>query len=199
MTFRTCRRHRKPRQGSFFGVALPRARRWRSFGFSGNLIPNQAMLINSIPLLEAQASSEIENIVTTADRLFRYANDAASRARPCHQGSSALPHRLAPRFRDAGAAAGFDRHGRRGLSNDQGGGTRHSHHAGNGVGERCNRRGHLHAAGGRGRSPEQARQLGALHSRGRGDRPADPPCGHALSVPRRSTRSSTETGGPDGC
>ncbi|WP_352972133.1 Fic/DOC family N-terminal domain-containing protein [Mesorhizobium sp. M1406] len=31
---------------------------------SGQLIPNQAVLINSIPLLEAQASSEIENIVT---------------------------------------------------------------------------------------------------------------------------------------
>ena len=49
---------------------------------SGGLIPNQAMLINSIPLLEAQASSEIENIVTTTDRLFRYANDAAGRADP---------------------------------------------------------------------------------------------------------------------
>jgi Fic family protein len=40
----------------------------------GGLIPNQAMLINTIPVLEAQASSEIENIVTTADRLFQYAN-----------------------------------------------------------------------------------------------------------------------------
>lgn len=39
----------------------------------GALIPNQAVLINSIPLLEAQASSEIENIVTTSDALFRYA------------------------------------------------------------------------------------------------------------------------------
>ena len=39
---------------------------------SGQLIPNQAMLINTIPLLEAQASSEIENIVTTADQLFLY-------------------------------------------------------------------------------------------------------------------------------
>lgn len=38
----------------------------------GALIPNQAVLINSIPLLEAQASSEIENIVTTSDALFRY-------------------------------------------------------------------------------------------------------------------------------
>src|SRR5687768_8387300 len=42
---------------------------------SGQLIPNQAVLINSIPLLEAQASSEIENIVTTTDRLFRFANE----------------------------------------------------------------------------------------------------------------------------
>lgn len=42
---------------------------------SGQLIPNQAVLINSIPLLEAQASSEIENIVTTTDRLFRFVNE----------------------------------------------------------------------------------------------------------------------------
>lgn len=34
------------------------------------LIPNQAMLINTLPVLEAQASSEIENIVTTKDKLF---------------------------------------------------------------------------------------------------------------------------------
>lgn len=40
---------------------------------SGDLIPNQAMLINTIPILEAKASSEIENIVTTTDSLFRYA------------------------------------------------------------------------------------------------------------------------------
>ena len=38
----------------------------------GELIPNQTILINTIPLLEARASSEIENIVTTADRLFRF-------------------------------------------------------------------------------------------------------------------------------
>lgn len=43
---------------------------------AGELIPNQAVLINSIPLLEAQASSEIENIVTTADKLFRHAGKA---------------------------------------------------------------------------------------------------------------------------
>lgn len=48
-------------------------------------IPDQAVLINTIPLLEAQASSEIENIVTTTDKLFRFAEaserqmDAATR------------------------------------------------------------------------------------------------------------------------
>ncbi|WP_435528449.1 protein adenylyltransferase Fic [Mesorhizobium shangrilense] len=47
---------------------------------SGQLIPNQAVLINSIPLLEAQASSEIENIVTTTDQLFRFANEAGNLA-----------------------------------------------------------------------------------------------------------------------
>ncbi len=36
------------------------------------LIPNPALLIHSMPLLEARASSEIENIVTTADQLFRH-------------------------------------------------------------------------------------------------------------------------------
>ncbi|MFP5462927.1 MAG: protein adenylyltransferase Fic [Gammaproteobacteria bacterium] len=40
---------------------------------AGALIPNQAVLINTIPMLEAQASSEIENIVTTSDAMFRYA------------------------------------------------------------------------------------------------------------------------------
>ncbi len=40
---------------------------------AGDLIPNQSILINSIPLQEAQASSEIENIVTTEDELFKAA------------------------------------------------------------------------------------------------------------------------------
>lgn len=39
---------------------------------AAELIPNQAMLINTLPLLEARASSEIENIVTTTDKLFRH-------------------------------------------------------------------------------------------------------------------------------
>ena len=39
---------------------------------AAELIPNQAILINTLPLLEAQASSEIENILTTTDKLFQY-------------------------------------------------------------------------------------------------------------------------------
>ncbi len=39
------------------------------------LIPNPTVLINTIPLLEAKDSSEIENIVTNADQLFRHADD----------------------------------------------------------------------------------------------------------------------------
>lgn len=38
-------------------------------------MPNPTVLINTIPLLEAQASSEIESIVTTADDLFRHMED----------------------------------------------------------------------------------------------------------------------------
>lgn len=42
---------------------------------AAELIPNQAVLINTLPLLEARASSEIENIVTTTDKLFQYARN----------------------------------------------------------------------------------------------------------------------------
>lgn len=42
---------------------------------AGALLPNQGLLINMLPLLEAKDSSEIENIVTTSDRLFQYAQD----------------------------------------------------------------------------------------------------------------------------
>jgi len=37
----------------------------------GETIPNQAILVNSIILQEAKASSEVENIITTHDALFR--------------------------------------------------------------------------------------------------------------------------------
>lgn len=41
---------------------------------AGQLIPDQGVLINAIPLLEAKDSSEIENIFTTNDALFREAS-----------------------------------------------------------------------------------------------------------------------------
>jgi Fic family protein len=44
------------------------------------LIPNQDVLINTIPLREANDSSAIENIVTTNDALFRYASIDSERA-----------------------------------------------------------------------------------------------------------------------
>jgi len=47
---------------------------------ASHLLPNPAMLINTLPILEARASSEIENIVTTADSLFRYAQDESQPA-----------------------------------------------------------------------------------------------------------------------
>lgn len=36
------------------------------------LIPNPSVLINTLPLLEAKSSSEIENIVTSTDKLFEH-------------------------------------------------------------------------------------------------------------------------------
>ncbi|MCP5505710.1 MAG: Fic family protein [Chlamydiales bacterium] len=46
------------------------------------LIPNQTVLINCIPLLESQASSAIENIVTTTDELFEHAQDSSHSMSP---------------------------------------------------------------------------------------------------------------------
>jgi Fic family protein len=40
---------------------------------AAELIPNHGVLINTLPLLEAKDSSEIENIVTTTDKLFQHA------------------------------------------------------------------------------------------------------------------------------
>lgn len=42
---------------------------------AAELIPNPAMLINTLPILEARSSSAIENIVTTNDKLFRYLDE----------------------------------------------------------------------------------------------------------------------------
>lgn len=69
-------------------------------------IPNPAVLINAIPLMEAQASSEIENIVTTTDALFRHAHDEGN-ADPATK--EALRYRMA-------LSTGFEYVRDRGLS-----------------------------------------------------------------------------------
>lgn len=43
---------------------------------AGELIPDQGLLINILPMLEAKDSSRIENIVTTSDQLFQFADRA---------------------------------------------------------------------------------------------------------------------------
>jgi Fic family protein len=42
---------------------------------AGELLPNQGLLINTLPLMEAKDSSEIENIVTTTDKLFQFSEE----------------------------------------------------------------------------------------------------------------------------
>ena len=49
---------------------------------AAELIPNAAVLVNALPLMEARASSEIENIVTTTDKLFEFADVAEEKADP---------------------------------------------------------------------------------------------------------------------
>ena len=60
---------------------------------AGELIPNQTILINIIPLLEAKDSSEIENIVTTTDKLFQHAQGNDEHAD--HATKEALRYRTA--------------------------------------------------------------------------------------------------------
>jgi Fic family protein len=48
----------------------------------GGLIPNQAVLLRSIVLQEAKLSSEIDNIVTTNDELYRAFNDIHEKTDP---------------------------------------------------------------------------------------------------------------------
>lgn len=71
-------------------------------------LPNAAVVINAIPLLEAQASSEIENIVTTTDELF------AAQAGSTAESPAA---REALRYRGA-LRAGFDEIGARPLTSN---------------------------------------------------------------------------------
>jgi Fic family protein len=74
---------------------------------AGHLIPDQSVLINSIPLLEAKDSSEIENIVTTNDELFREASLGDTDASP--------ETKEAARYRTA-LHSGFEMIGSRPLS-----------------------------------------------------------------------------------
>ncbi|MGB5708436.1 MAG: Fic family protein [Arenicellales bacterium] len=60
---------------------------------AGELIPNQAVLVNIIPILEARDSSEIENIVTTTDKLFQFAEQHENQADPATK--EALRYRTA--------------------------------------------------------------------------------------------------------
>jgi Fic family protein len=60
---------------------------------SALLIPNQDVLINTIPLREAKDSSAIENIVTTNDKLFRFASVDPEKADPATK--EALRYRTA--------------------------------------------------------------------------------------------------------
>lgn len=58
---------------------------------AGQFLPNPNILIHAVPLLEAQASSEIENIVTTADELFRHVGSGGGN----HATKEALRYRSA--------------------------------------------------------------------------------------------------------
>ena len=49
---------------------------------AGELIPDQSLLIQVIGLQEAKLSSEIENIVTTNDELYRAFADQGQRTNP---------------------------------------------------------------------------------------------------------------------
>jgi len=71
---------------------------------AAELIPNPTMLINTLPVLEARASSEIENIVTTADTLFQHLA-AEGAADPATKEALRYRHALLEGFRSLSARA----------------------------------------------------------------------------------------------
>jgi Fic family protein len=73
----------------------------------GDMLPNQSILINAIPLQEAKLSSEIENIVTTQDELYKATLDDGASADP--QTKEVLRYRAALRY-------GFESLSKKGLS-----------------------------------------------------------------------------------
>ena len=81
----TCRRFRRRwtwRPASCSRSAWPRARRSPSCGSLGISSPTSGCSSTPFPILEARASSAIENIVTTNDALFRQASLGDSEATP---------------------------------------------------------------------------------------------------------------------
>ena len=73
---------------------------------AAELLPNQGLLINLLPLLEAKDSSEIENIVTTTDKLFQFSAE---------QGQADPMTREALRYRTV-LRTGFEQLNKRPLS-----------------------------------------------------------------------------------
>lgn len=69
---------------------------------AAQLIPNQSVLINTLPLLEAKSSSEIENIVTTTDKLFEHAQNE-DRADPATKEALRYGRALFQGFQDLAA------------------------------------------------------------------------------------------------
>lgn len=56
----------------------PAARALSALNQVARLLANQNLLVNLIPILESKSSSEIENIVTTTDALFKHESDTSS-------------------------------------------------------------------------------------------------------------------------
>lgn len=69
---------------------------------AAQLIPNQSVLINTLPLLEAKSSSEIENIVTTTDKLFEHVQNE-DRADPATKEALRYGRALFQGFQDLAA------------------------------------------------------------------------------------------------
>src|ERR1700741_4757775 len=65
---------------------------------AAELIPNPSVLINTLPLLEAQASSGIEDVVTSTDRLFRF-RELNAQADPATREALRYTHALLEGYR----------------------------------------------------------------------------------------------------
>ena len=103
---------------------------------AAELIPNPGVLIKTLPLLEARASSEIENIVTTTDRLFQYRYDD-EQADPATREALRYSHALLEGYRALIEGAPVNHpDGGADLQRDQGQGDDGAPHPRNGAGQR---------------------------------------------------------------